>query len=664
MKATDRKRDAYVSNYKKRLRELDDAIEKENDVFLMDADDPASTTVRLDAYDRMQALEAERARVVGHDEARTNAAADKIMDMDFSDGRDEKHPDRPRHASNVPVTVKKSRPNNATPESTLAGKVAVAKGVVDAGKFSYKTYDTFKKAIEEEKGLGSAAEKKFFRDHPEVDKDNMSASQRASLRRARTDAKYDHASKVGGGFMSSIPVVGSTIGEAGQMAVDGISAVQKWGENARGDGDDSARVARDRLEQLIGARGVLGMGWDGPSKGRPTKITHRDPNDPKTKDMLDVWANAYEYATSDMDEDWYELPYAWSKIDISKLKTEAQMLEYFQRSDDHQYQVYLNQAQLETGDKPKGEWDNWYLRAKNEGLIGKQTPYAIEQLFRDDYKKQRLLDDMEEAANEPYRINEQQALPGSAVYGYGDDRYYYGDSDYNPRSEPVYIPRSDFQDAGNRFQREPRYRDDDLETRPIKHLNSKNTALTVPLEEVRRNRQNVNRVSGQGLPPPEAFRARGYEPPVPIYSSAGTARYVNPTPYRELDADAQVHGTYDSSANPSFASAVAPSGQHTQLPKLPPSALSENPFLVGIGDDEHTGKILIGTEISNEDYGTNTGAPNQTPDLVPVESVNAANEKNPQAPVIEVEKPVAAPGVATLPNNESFNFIRGPSAIM
>lgn len=698
-----------MSKHKKRLRDIDAAIEKENDIFLMDADDPETMRVRLDAYDRMVGLEAERERVAKYEADEMDVKVNRIMNMDFPDPSDEKygdhvaklrdnmHPMKPppppmtederyRHAERAaeartahvgapaeddesPVSTKKQKRNNAILDDPILkkGKDVLTKvnQAKEGLKFAHGTYETFRDAQDKENAAAKNAERKFFDDNKLLDienRGNMTPADRARLRRAVRSARYDTQIKDASGIFKSLPFgAGGIVGDVTEIAMRGLGAIKEAGENAKDDGDDAARTAIAHLTKIVGADEVLGQNWRGRSKGRPTSIIHT-----KSKDMTDIWANGFEYATSDMDDDWLELPYGWSTIDTSKMKTESQMLEFYQRNNDYQYQVYLNRAQLETGDKPKGEWDSWYLRAKEEGLVGKQTPYAIEQLYADDFKKQTAVDATDEAVNSQRRVNGQDALPGSAVYDYGDDRYYYGDRNFRVDSKPVYQPQKHPRQEGlleSRLRRD-KFDDDGLESRPMAHLNSKNTSLTVNQREIR-DRRTSRMLPETRMPPPEAFRARGYEPPkAQIYSSAGAARYVNPTPYRELDADAQSHVSYDPSNNVSMAAAAVPSGKQTEVAKVDPSSLSETPFLVGIGSDEHTGKIRIGTEINNDDYGATSDGSTDQPQKTPTENINAANEKNPQAPIVQREDPKVQPKKVAFPGQDKINFVRGPSAVM
>lgn len=538
----------------------------------------------------------------------------------------------------------------------------------DAGKYGYDVFDTLKTLNGEEGKNRSATEAKFFEDNPDANPNKLTLAQKSALRRAVNDDLYENATSTGADLMSKIPLIGGELAPFAKKYMDIVSAPSKYARNAYAGQDENFGAALDLIGDRTGREGGYIMnplgetGYENSGKGRPrSKVDQKG-----QKDIYDVWAGAYEFAVSDMEDEWYKQPYIWSTIDTSRLKSEAQMMEYFQRNNDHAYQVWLNRAQLENGDSPKGEWDNWYLKAKNEGLIGKQTPYAIEKLFAEDYRKQTALDALAELQKTNYRVNGQDALPGSAVYEYGNDRFYYGDSDYNPRSEPVYVPERHAHQDGilDNYTKRQRFEDDSLESRPLRHMNSKNTTLTIPDSDVR-DRRTTRQLPEQRLPPSEAFMSRGFEPPrSELYSSAGAARYVNSTPYRELDADRQMHATYDPSANVAVAAAVNPSGKHTVVEKDPVVTLSDAPNLVGIGSDEHTGRINIGTEINNTDYGTSTGASTEQPVMVPVDGINAANARNPQAPVVKEDPSKQTPAKVAFPKIDKVNFVRGPSAVM
>jgi len=514
------------------------------------------------------------------------------------------------------------------------GAYSIAKSAIDSIKQSQGSDRTIYGKVKAE----------YLAARPGIDPDNMTQEQQWELADITRNARWDQAEKDSQGFLDALPKVGDIDTPAlAKMAGTLVTKYAKWADQANVEGPRASYRALDILARRAGIdpsllRNETGAWYAKGARG-PMKVRAKDRSGGAENS---VYEQAFEYATSGMKDGWTEVPYSWSRPNAEGMKTEKEMLDWYSADGFEKYKRYLGGIQYAQGiNQSYAERDqNWINRAEREGLLGKLTPFAIAQRYEQEAERLKDMEDFVAAfERENVAINGIEPLDGSAVYGYGEDVHYYGDPSFNLRSEPVSIPeRSRWEGTAVDRQFAHRRLEDDSPT--LTHVNSKNTTLTVPHPEV----HSAHRAGrgGQVRTPMASESATMHHPSTQQRAPGGVtgpSRYMEHTPSDHYMSDAASHVTYDPSVNPGVCCAVVPSGEHTEIPREANASLSENAFLVGIGDDEHTTRVNIGTMINNEDYGS-SGAEVEQPEQVPVEEVNAANATNPQAPIIK-DKPQA-----------------------
>lgn len=483
----------------------------------------------------------------------------------------------------------------------------------------------------------------FFAQNSNLDPENLDQEDRWRLNDAMLKYEIGQQTSIIGEFSKSIPVIeGIDVG----AIVNAIGSASGWimeaGEMVQREQDRAGTRAYDDVGKVSG----VPYAYMGP------KVL--DPSRPYADDPGHIFGEAYAYATKNMKKDWDQLNFSWERPDLGGLRSEKEMLDWYAEHDGERYTRYFGgigyEAQQKTGNWRDAEvYGDMLKEAKDRGMIGHMTPYAIHQQLLKERDARKAMDDYTALIDaEQTKINGEEALPGNVIYDQGSERYFYGEEDFHRESEPTFIPKR------TRYEMHPvdQYGDDiwGRSSRGVQHLNSKNTALTVMDEDIHNPRRRTS------------YRGDFYEPEYPRRDSYYDTpmQYGRDSYYSQRQATHDDNMTYDPSANPGLASAVPPSTKNVTTYQAPPSdPLSSNQFLVGIGDDEHSAPVYINEQITNNDITAHPGTMGYEAPKEKAAPVNPANAKNPAAPRIADEKQKAAAEEDPEAPKPTINYLRG-----
>lgn len=621
-------------------------------------------------------------------------------DVDFSSGGDPRNPkgaiarDRDRRGvpksrqigvdeyvwnandviSSVPDQIEVAPPSrareaiaNGKKKAKIAAKNELdelKKNPIDTAKKWQKRYEQGKKAYDLAKSIKENGGEMFSKfNSTEVEREYYSSigkpmgaplddSQKKILRDLKFDAEMKkikgHADAIGKNLPTIAGIDLSSVANSLTGVGDYFTRLERQSFNSVRDTEkDAFQYVADQVD--------LPREWI----DNPTMNKYEDPTGLKAETM--------KWAMKDMDKDWNYLSTPFSKPNFKGLKSKQEVLDEFKRSnaiDLHlQYKGILDKTSTE-------KYEGLRKRAKELDLDGRLSPWAAEEFLMKEFETNKAISDYIDLMDKANgSINGETPLPGSAVFDENDDDYFYGSRSFHRRVEPTFsfdesgYEHIRYQDhmTSNRWKRDPI----SGEGRQMMNVNSKNTALTVQNPEIhtgKRISSSMTAAYERAAKIAKTTREFADVANNPSYRFSGFGSGSKNDSQMQTDIHRESM-SYDS--NQLSYLPVAKPVAEVGAPRTEVASLSENRFLVGIGDDEKTQSVRVGSQINNMDENKNTGAPSDKKEQEDVTEVDEANAKNPFAPVIDKSSEVpGAKAAAELPRpKEPTNFVRPAGGI-
>lgn len=394
-------------------------------------------------------------------------------------------------------------------------------------------------------------------------------------------------------------------------------------------------------------------------------------NEATPLDMMDpggVFATSYTFMTDQMDEDWNKLDYVWSKPNTKGMKTEKDLLGWLEKNP-ILYQRFFEGRGTNEAARAKTEAEKQaaiekhnarLLKVKERGLIGHMTPLDAERLFEREEALDETMDSFgDELDRSKYYVNGMPPLPGSVMYALGKDESFYGDPLWlSNSSQPNMFP------TGSRYSRHILDRGefgrgmipDGLSERfsSLYGVNGLNRALMVDPSITRQPvdfLSRTTRVTDMYMP------RRFLSNPAALERTTPAKYASNPIPQTfhsnaflaESDHGGQATITYDVSQNPAIGVVQPTGGSALGIAQERRTQIEDTPYIIPAGNEALTWTAEVGSLIPKDrDAKDDAGLQNEADkdNQVPMPEINAANARNPQAPVIMPKKD---PNAATLP---------------